>query len=406
MTLVLSVVASGKGKGIDIKIVEFLNNAKLSGIWTNISDIHRSALTRARKKLDWTIFEAIFKKSVSMAYNFLPVNDHSVLWHGKKVFAVDGSKFDLPATKAIREEFDPESGLEYEGKGHYPQCLVTTVYDVFRRIPVARSVAGLKSSEREEFKTLLPQIPKDSVLLFDRGYPSYEMIHCLNNNYNGNFIFRCPATSTFPAVHEFIKSNKTEEIIQILPSDKFVKKTPYTQRKSLEAIKIRAIRLVSPDGVVSVLLTNFFNFENIKACDVIKLYFRRWEVEEYYRYEKTLLEVEQFHSKTPNGIRQELFASMIITVIARTMMCLSAEFAESRKGAPQFRNAVNVLAFQAMMFVPDNPEKAMLIFRQSLVMIAIKRYYKPNKPRVSSPRVSKKPVNKWSIAKRSKTICA
>ncbi|MFZ5437701.1 MAG: transposase, partial [Patescibacteria group bacterium] len=240
MTLLLSVVASGKGKGIDLKTVEFLNNAKLSGIWTNISDIHRSALTRARKKLGWTIFEATFKKSVSMAYNFLPVNDHSVLWHGKKVFAVDGSKFDLPATKAIREEFDPESGLEYEGKGHYPQCLVTTVYDVFRRIPVARSVAGLKSSEREEFKTLLPQIPQDSVLLFDRGYPSYEMIHCLNNNYNGNFIFRCPATSTFPAVHEFIKSNKTEEIIQILPSDKFVKKTPYTQRKSLEAIKIRA----------------------------------------------------------------------------------------------------------------------------------------------------------------------
>jgi len=57
MTLVLSVVESGKGKGIDLKTLDFLNNAKLSGIWTKISDIHRSAITRARKKLDRTIFE-------------------------------------------------------------------------------------------------------------------------------------------------------------------------------------------------------------------------------------------------------------------------------------------------------------------------------------------------------------
>jgi len=46
---------------------------------------------------------------------------------------------------------------------------------------------------------------------------------------------------------------------------------------------------------------------------------------------------------------------MIITVIARTMMYLSAEFAGARKGEPLFRNAENVLAFQVMMFVPDNP---------------------------------------------------
>ncbi len=55
----------------------------------------------------------------------------------------------LHATPEIRNEFDPDSGLENDGKGHYPQCLVSTAYDVFRRMPIGRVVNPCDSSERE-----------------------------------------------------------------------------------------------------------------------------------------------------------------------------------------------------------------------------------------------------------------
>jgi hypothetical protein len=58
------------------------------------------------------------------------------------VYATDGSKYNLPATGNIREKFDPDSGLQNKGKGHYPQCLVSTHYDVFRRLAIARTVVG------------------------------------------------------------------------------------------------------------------------------------------------------------------------------------------------------------------------------------------------------------------------
>lgn len=352
--------------------------------------------------MDWKIFQGIFRKAVDLAYELWPENDSHFLWHGMTVYAVDGSKYDLPATKEIREEFDPRSGLEHSGRGHFPQCLVSTVFDVFRRIPIARSIASFNSSEREEFKGLLPQIPIKSVLLFDRGFPSYELVSLLIETFTGQFIFRCPAKSTFPAVEEFVKSGKSEEIIQILPSNKIVAKTPYEQRKKLNALKLRAIRLVSPDGIVSVLLTSLHDKNKYDAQSIIWLYFRRWEIEVYYRDEKCTLEIEKFHSRTANGIRQELFAAMIMTIITRTMMILSSDFSQRREGEPQFKHAIDVMASEAVFLVPHDPEKAVEIFTSILEEIARVRLYRAKHQRQSMPRVSKKPINKWAESKSRK----
>jgi hypothetical protein len=47
--------------------------------------------------------------------------------------------------------------LEYPGKGHFPQCLVSTAYDVFRRLPVARTIVGIPAAnERDEAQIMLP----------------------------------------------------------------------------------------------------------------------------------------------------------------------------------------------------------------------------------------------------------
>ncbi len=100
------------------------------------------------------------------------------------MFAIDGSKYHLPASNALRLAFDPDSGLDHPGQGHYPQCLVSTAYDVFRRLPVARTVQPMAhANEREEVKTLLPHVPSGGVLLLDRGYPSYELIAYLQRHY-------------------------------------------------------------------------------------------------------------------------------------------------------------------------------------------------------------------------------
>jgi len=405
ITFILSIVASGTNKGVDVKSGEFFRNAYLSGLWPEAEAIHRTTLTKARRKVDWTIFRDILGDAVDLAYQCWPQSPQFT-WHGLSVFATDGSRYDLPATEELRKVFDPKSGLQYSGKGHYPQCLVSTTYDVFRRLPVARTVVPLNGSEREEAKELIPYVPSGSVLLFDRGYPSYELIRHLLRSFKGYFIFRCPALCTFPAVEAFIKSGKEEGEIWIAPSGNYLEKVSARQRRILRALRIRVVKLQSPDGTVSVLLTNLYNTLDFPREEIIDLYFRRWEVEGYYRDEKIVLEIERFHGKTPNSIRQELYAAMIMAVISRSLMVLSSRMFGETPAEPQFKNAIMTLASQATVLSAEDPQRAIQIFRLILKEIYRVKYYRPKSPRPSQPRVTKKPLNKWADSKRKKVANA
>lgn len=384
MIFLLSLTASGKSQGVDGKAGAFFRQARRSGLWPEAEAVHRSTVTKARAKLSWTAFEQLHHDAVHLAYEVWPTADEYT-WQGLSVFAIDGSKYRLPASDALRSAFDPDSGLDHPGKGHYPHCLVSTAYDVFRRLPIARTVQPMaQANEREEVKALLPHLPTGGVLLFDRGYPSDELIDYLKRHYQGYWLIRCPASATFPAVEAFVGSGQPQALITLQP--------PHA-----EAIILRAIRMISPDGELSVLLTNLEDESRFPTPAVIDLYFRRWAVEVHYRDEKTSLDIETFHSQTENGIRQELFAILIMAVIARTLMVLMTDPDHPSSAEPQFKHAMITLAGEAAILTPQCPELALVIFNELLREIARVRYYRPKTPRLSQPRVSKKPVNKWQI---------
>lgn len=406
----LSITVSGKSKGVDSKSGEFFRNARRSGLWPDAESVHRCSVSKGRNKIDWKVFEKIFYDAVDLAYELWPTEkiapfkDSEYLWKGMSVFAIDGSKYTLPATAKIREEFDPKSGFEYKNKGHYPQCLVSTAYDVFRRFPVARTIVDANGSEREEAKELLQHIAPGNLLLFDRGYPSYELIRHINKNYSGYYIFRSPASETFPAVEEFIKSEKKESIIEIAPTQRGKAKFPKHERKKLLPIKLRVIRIVNPEGIQSVLVTNLFDNKEFSRESIVKLYFKRWAVEDHYRNEKIYLEVEKFHSRNCNGIRQELFAAMIMSVISRIIMVLPFSEKDLQGPKPQFKNAVMTIAAEAFVLTPQKPHKAVRIFREILEEIRRVKHYPPKTSQASNPRVSKKRKDKWTRYGRKKLI--
>lgn len=275
------------------------------------------------------------------------------------VFAIDGSKFTRPASDEIREHFDPDSGPQNSGKGHYPQALVSTAFDVFRRIPVARTVMPSTGSEREEALAMLAHTPR-GIVLFDRGYPSYEFLLHIMENYTGHFLFRCPANSTFPAVERFLASEAEDGIIEIAPSDTYRSKLSAAPRRDLTSQTVRVVRVTLPNGGTAVYLTDLLDSATFSREEIADLYRRRWEVENHYRDEKVCLDIETFHTRSVNGVRQELFAVAIMAVIARTLMALSMELefeeeaassmpassTESRRTVPepQFKHAVFCLA--------------------------------------------------------------
>jgi hypothetical protein len=263
-------------------------------------------------------------------------------------------------------------------------------------------VVSIHGPEREEAQALLPLVPPRCILLFDRGYPSFDLITYLREHHKGYFLFRCPAESTFPAVEAFVQGGGRETHIALTPSNNYLQGLSLKQRKKARGIQLRVIRLVSPDGKVSVLLTNMLNQSRFQREEIVELYFRRWAIEDHYRSEKVVLEIEKFHGKTPNSIRQELFAVVIMSVIARTLMVITSRV-QGLKGAEfQFKNAIMTLASEAAVLVPDDPETAVVIFSEILRAIARVRYYRSKAARATQPRITKRPPNKWCNGRREK----
>ena len=249
----------------------------------------------------------------------------------------------------------------------------------------------MKANEREELKALLPQIPPGGVVLLDRGYPSYDLIRSLDQHYPGYWLFRCPARSTFPAVEAFVHSGHTEAMVML-------------ESAATPRLNVRAIRLVSPDGTVSVLLTNLMEADGFSAETLIALYFRRWAVETHYRDEKTSLAIETFHSQTENGIRQELFAILIMAVITRLLMRLTTDPEHPSRAEPQFKHALISFAQEAAVLTPKDPVLALLILSELIDEMARVLYYRPKIPRPSQPRVCKKPINKWQVDRAKRMV--
>jgi hypothetical protein len=405
LVVLIALVTSGRDKGVATKLGEFFTLARRSGLWPEGQSPHRSALTKARAKLPWQALATLLSHAVALAYEVFPPRQED-LWHGLSVFAFDGATYHLPATEAVRQAFDPQSGLAYPGRGHYPQCLVMTVYDVFRRLPIARTVCPLEEGdEREQAQQLLPLLPPNSLSLFDRGVPSYGFMHDLHQH-SHLYLMRCPATSTCPAVEAFVRSGRADTRLWLPPSDTFKRSLTPAQRRTLAPLRLRAIRLEAPDGTVSVLLTNLVDLRRFPRAAIIALYWRRWTVETHYRDEKTLQHIEQFHSHTPHGIRQDLFAILIGCVIARTLTALAVP-SESIATAqslvrPQLKNALMSFARDAALLAPAHLAKALGILQELRNAIRQVRYYQPKSQRPSRPRLNKQPANKWQSDRQRK----
>lgn len=376
VSFVLSVAPTSKHNGLDAKIREYLRAVSRADC-TNQSPktLHKSALSRSRKKVAWQAFESIFRSARELALKSMS-NPKHFLWNEKSVYAMDGSKFTLPASDEIRTEFDPNSGNRSNWKGHYPQALVMTITDVLRQIPIARKVVPYDGSERHEAMDLIAMVPENGVILGDRGFPSHEVFARLAKGYNGHFVIRCPAKGSF------------KEIRQMDKPDALV---------TIKGLSLRVIRLDSQEGTQSVLFTNLTDRKQYSAASLRNLYFKRWQIEGHYRDEKCSLDMEHFHSKSANGVRQELFASLIMMTLARVLMHLQTI---DLKRPPQFKHVISAFAKEAYLMVANRPAMAKRIFRELLEDVARVVYYRPKRRRKAYPRVSKTAKNKWQKSGR------
>ncbi|NHB98848.1 transposase, partial [Photorhabdus stackebrandtii] len=156
------------------------------------------------------------------------------------------------------------------------------------------------------------------VIIFDRGYFSYYMLHQVIKN-NLNAIFRIQEGNRNKVVREFSDSHYDDAIVTYVPSEAV--KSDLRKRKLLSAFPAITLRLIKyfHEDVEYIFATTLTHQDHYKAEDFGDLYNQRWEIEELYKLSKSILCVEDFHSHNEKGVNQELQAHILLLNLARIL---------------------------------------------------------------------------------------
>lgn len=282
----------------------FLNLANIRDDLPNIQfpEITKQAFSKARNAISPMLFKDLFLNSAREFYDQIHKRK---TWKGFYLFAVDGSTIQVPKTKKNEDTFGLCRNQHHTRADAMAQ--ISILYDLLEDILIDGAIQKYHYAERKMALEHLEYmeatgLSSNAVLLFDRGYPSYDFYrHISEHGYF--YVMR---------VQEQIKN-----ITQLEKNDTITEYVP-SYRKTEPPVKIRVIHVILDDGTDECLVTNLF--DPSITVDMFKgLYFLRWGIESKYNELKNQLEVEEFNGATPISVEQELYISFLYMNICAMM---------------------------------------------------------------------------------------
>ena len=244
-------------------------------------------MSKARNHFDHSPFLKAFYEVVNAEYN-LDNDSNLPRRYGYKFFAIDGSVIALPNLPELKKLFGDVKGS--------PSARADIVLDVLNDRIVEAEFEPLCHDERSMAKEHIRKLKgrirmEDSVFLFDRGYPSKELIGAILEA-NAHFIMR-------------VKSKFNVDIDAAPMGDSVV---------TLEdGTRVRVVKFTLSSGQTETLITDLFDMEESRFQE---LYFLRWSVEEKYDVVKNKLELPNFTGRSVNVLYQDFWISMLLANVA------------------------------------------------------------------------------------------
>lgn len=248
----------------------------------------QQSFSEARRKLNPEVCRELFLHTVSQIYAC-----DTDKWHGKPVFAVDGSKLQLPDDTKLLKAF---GGIGRNASS--PVAQASVAYDMLNGVVADAEIEPLSTDERslaERHVRRIAAMPglSGSLLIFDRGYPSFRLMSLIESE-GLSFLMRL--RTKFDVGVDALGCGVHHHVLH--------------QGERELAVKI--VKFTLPNGEIETLITNFADRRmGMKAFK--KLYFMRWPVETKYGEMKLKLEVENFSGRTETAIRQDFFITAMLS---------------------------------------------------------------------------------------------
>jgi hypothetical protein len=291
-------------RSLSIEIVNFLSFLKRKDITQET--FSKSAFVQARKKIKPEVFKHLNQRIIEEFYK----DNSGVLrqFDNLRILAMDGSRLTLPFTKELEEIYGQTKN---QTNTYIVQAKACVLYDLLNEICINGVLSSIDTDERTQAKQLLEHCQANDLIIYDRGYPSFELIY---EHYQKNlhFLMRMPLDFS-QVVKDFLASGKTSQIVEIKPGQKkSFENKPYTKSSTL---KIRLLRITLNGGGIEVLATSLLDSKHYGNEVFKELYFKRWKIETYYDELKNKLKIEEFSGYSNQSILQDFYSTLFVSNI-------------------------------------------------------------------------------------------
>lgn len=353
--------------------------------------VGRAALCHARQRLGVSPLRELFQATVRpLAQPHVPGG----FYRGLRLVAIDGTVLDLPDTEANDKAFGrPQAGDR--GAGAFPQVRKLSLVEIGTHVELAFVAKTIRRNEQKLVAGLLKHLKADMLLLWDRGFFSYELWK--------------EVVATGVKVLARVTSHAILKPIANLSDGSYLAKiypSAHDRAKDRHGVVVRVIRykLDDPqrtgDGEVHVLITNLMDHAEDPALTLIEAYHERWEHEIVYDEQKThqdprrITKPTHLRSQTPAGVMQEIYALSLAHFAVRSFMYQAAERTKTDPDRLSFTGCLQVLRCR----LPECDTKSPASFKQwyDVLLEELANERIPARRNRINPRVIKRKMSHWN----------
>lgn len=321
--------------------------------------VTEEAFVQARQRMPLSFWAALL---LILGQRFEQKHTARVRWKQFRLLALDGTTISLPAWKKLRDHFGTAKNGKSKGK---TQARMVMLQLPLVRMPWHYVVGPLEKGERTLAAEVLSTLRANDLVLLDRGFWSYGLLHQIQNQ-NAFFAIRLP------------KKIRLHTLRRLGHRDRLVRwKKPTGPRWCglglPKFIDLRVVQYKIPGFRPSAVVTNVLKPAIVSRLDWVRLasetepgderlgvglYHRRWEIETSFSELKVTQGMrDSLRGRTPASVYYEIAGHVLLYLLVRWLMVEAAVSAGLDPLRVSFKGALEELYDMRHALITASPER-------------------------------------------------
>lgn len=282
--------------------------------------VTNGAIVRARDEVGPAPLAALFAQTAAAWARPAAAAD---CWRGLALYGLDGTTLRVADTPANVAAFGRPDSRHGEGAG-YPQLRLVTLLALRAHVVAAAAFGPYRTSERALATELWDTLPEHALVILDRGFAGYALLHALSPaDRDRHWIVRAPTGRTalsYTVVEHF---GRGDALIELRRPHRF---TTAAAAALPATLRVRMVRVQRPGCRPYWVFTSLRNAATHPARELAALYHERWELELAFDELKTHTceRADALRSQAPARVAQELWGLLLAYNLVRVVMSRAA----------------------------------------------------------------------------------